>query len=234
MLLAGVIVAGVHSTASAQSVVYVTGAGFADIRTFSQSDISLYPGIDTGLGGTAAGGGVRVGTFLHPRWSLELGVDAAGKTERATPFAIILADTVPSRIPQAKDSVRFMAVNTVVGYHPVPRGRIRPGFRIGFSFVRASYKTQYPNYYVPAAQASSTLESSIASRIPTIYPPPVVPTQTVTSSDLSGSLILGFETALDFGRHVAIVPEIRAQTLSSNRAGDGVLIRPGVGVRWSF
>ena len=77
----------IAATASAQSRFYVGGTAIADIRRFDS--LELDPRILASLAdissrdGTAPGGGVRVGTFLHPLWSLELAVDAGSKTSNS-------------------------------------------------------------------------------------------------------------------------------------------------------
>ena len=220
------------SAAAAQSPVYITGTGFADIKTFSGTHVSIYGPASSQLGGTTAGGGVRIGTFLHPRWTVELAVDAGGKTEGSSLYPMPLAN-IPAglRIPDFKQSVQFLTVSSVVGYHPAVRGRLRPGYLAGFSFVRGAYRSQYPSYYAIATGVLTRLD--LSSVFPIVLPPPVFTTQTVSSTENTGAVVLGFETAIDFGKHFAVVPEVRALAFSQH--GSGVfLIRPGAGVRWSF
>src|SRR5262249_19366236 len=79
----------------AQSTTYVTGTAFADIKRFSSTTGVGYtiPGTDNSLDATAAGGGVRIGTFIHPKWTLELGIEDAGATKKtiANPYTILAA-----------------------------------------------------------------------------------------------------------------------------------------------
>jgi hypothetical protein len=221
------------TAAPAQSSVYITGSGFADIKTFSGTDGNLYGGGSSDLDGTSAGGGVRIGTFLHPRWSLELAIDTGGKTEGSDRFPIILADiTSVSRVPELKQSVRFLTVGTVVGFHPAARGRFHPGYLAGFSFVRGTYKSRVPSYYTIAADLLNST-TRLSSVFPTIFPPPVLSFDDVTTTENTSGVVLGFETAIDVGQKLAIVPEVRALAFSQRGAG-AFLIRPGVSVRWSF
>jgi hypothetical protein len=220
-------------SAAAQSPVYITGTGFADIKTFSGTEGNPYGSSSSQLGGTTAGGGFRIGTFLHPRWSLELAIDTGGKTEGSTQYPMILLADLPTspRVPDFKQSVRFLTVSSLVGYHPAPRGRLRPGFLAGFSFVRGTYRSEYPNYYVLATGVLTRV--NLSTVFPTIFPPPVFTTETITSTENTSAVALGFETAIDLQKHLAVVPEVRALAFSQRGAGV-FLIRPGVGVRWSF
>src|SRR5438132_7683244 len=88
--------------AAAQSPVYVTATGFADIERFGSSNAVGYTlsGENPSLDATAAGGGVRVGTFLHPKWTLELAIDdeAATKVTLRNQYSI-LAIYTPIPIP---------------------------------------------------------------------------------------------------------------------------------------
>ena len=229
---------------SAQSAVYLTGSAFADIKRFgSTEDVYYGDALARSLDATGVGGGLRIGTFLHPRWSLELGVDAGTATEVDAPDPyVILAIYPPLPRPDLKASTSFLAVSTVVGFHPPSTGRVHPGYLVGFSFIRGTYKSDYPDYVVlPAAvftsssSATSPPSTNRADAIPIIYPPPSFRAVTLTQRDLTGGVILGFEAALDVTRHLAVAPEIRALMFSTPNSGPGVfLIRPGVGVRWKF
>jgi len=66
-------------------------------------------------------------------------------------------------------------------------------------------------------------------------PPPQFGARTITQEHNTGALALGFESAIDLTRRLAVVPEVRALVFSAPNNGPGVfLIRPGVGVRWKF
>ena len=224
--------------ASAQSAVYVTGTGFADIKRFSTTNTGYYGNEDFSMDGTAAGGGLRIGTYLHPRWSLDLAVDVGGKTKTSSPYAVILADASRSQGLDLTQSTEFLTISSVVGFHPPAHGRLRLGYLAGVSFVRGTYRSQYPQYpyYVLGTPVngpitnSATLSTSVA-----IYPPPVPVFTALRSIDNTTAAVLGFEAAIDLTRHLALVPEVRGLTFSSANDGPAIfLIRPGVGVRWNF
>lgn len=222
-------------TAAAQSTVYVTGSAFADMKRFGTN--SFYGPTDHySLDGTSPGGGLRVGTFLNDRWTLELAVDAGGRSrvDASYRYVAILAAAFPVRYPKLTASTKFTAVSTILGYHPAPHARIRLGYMAGFSFIRGVYKTDYP-YGVPGPLFTITTAELAATPIPAIYPPPPLTITTLTQTDNARGVILGFEAAIDVTKHFAVVPEVRALTFSAINNGPGVfLIRPGVGIRWGF
>jgi hypothetical protein len=234
------------SSAAAQSPVYVTGGAFSDIRQFGSTNDTYYgDALDFSLDATGAGGGLRIGTFLHPRWSVELGLDVGTSTtvDAPDPYVILaIYAPFPLPYPDLKTSTSFLTVSTVVGFHPPPHGRVRLGYRGGFGFVRGTYKSDYPDYGVLAAfsrTTSTTLPTSPPvtrfDPLPTIFPAPRFQVSTLTQNHLAGAVILGFEAAIDITSHLAIVPEIRALAFSTPNNGPGVfLVRPGVGVRWGF
>lgn len=219
------------ATSAAQTAGYVGGSAFADIRLFGSTSAVPYYGDQFSLDSTGVGGGLRVGTFLHPRWSLEL---AADRSSRAT---VDLNDTVriliaPPTPLDFRASARFVTVATTVALHQPAAGRVKLGYRAGFSFVRATYTSDYPSFVVPAA---IFISPGASAAVPTILPPPQFTTRTITQSHNAGALVLGFESAIDLTRRVAIAPEVRAFLFSAPYGGPGIfLIRPGVAVKWNF
>jgi hypothetical protein len=218
--------------ASAQDAGYVGGSVFADIREFGSTSAVPYYGNQFSLDATGVGGGLRIGTFLHPRWSLELSAEAGSKT------TVDLDDVVRILIfpPPPFDfraSASFVTVTTSVGFHPPAMGRVRLGYRAGFSFVRGTYKSDYPGYVV--IPAGVFIRDAAGVTFPTIVPPPQFSARTVTQEHNAGALALGFESAIDVTQRVAVVPEVRALVFSAPNNGPGVfLIRPGVAVKWKF
>jgi hypothetical protein len=112
----------------------------------------------------------------------------------------------------------------VVFLSPAGR-RVRMGYLAGFSFVRATHKTAIPSFALPFF----TFEDLLGSITSVPRSSLTLPTGALSSKRNSGALTLGVEAAIDLTPKFAVVPELRASTLS------GVfLIRPGVGARWSF
>src|SRR5215216_310936 len=124
------------ATASAQTAGYVGGSVFADIREFGSTGAVPYYGDQFSLDSTGLGGGLRIGTFLHPRWSLELAAEASSKTTVDLDDAVRIL-IFPPPILDFRASARFVTVTTTVGFHPPATGRVKLGYRAGFSFVSA-------------------------------------------------------------------------------------------------
>ena len=242
------------TTASAQSGFYVGGAAVADIRRFDtiELDPRLLASIADPLSrdGIAAGGGVRVGTYLHPLWSLELAVDAGSHNTNAfaNPLASLPTRSSTLRLPELSNSTRFVTVSTVIGFHPAKTGRVRLGYLGGVAFVRGTYESTIPGFggfgsatasfisttggftWTSDAGFSGGAFTGITSRTPTF---PTSQTTTLRRTDNSVGALMGFEAALDITHRLAIVPGIRSIVFSN--AGQTVfLIRPEVGARWTF
>jgi hypothetical protein len=238
MFIFGLLTCTPAATAYAQQGVYVAGAAFADMRRGS-GVTSLD---STTLNTTTAGGGVRVGGFLATRWSLELGVDAGGRTDTTTSlspssalaslgssidgtFVRGLSDglfvTGPSIVDTTLDrrvQTRVTATSVLLGYHPPARGRLQAGFKGGISFVHSG----------------STLTSTLGFRVtdPRLAPIVLLPaptTTTTTSVNLDMAATAAAELAIALSAHAAIVPEMRAFGFSNQ-----IILRPGAGLRWLF
>lgn len=224
--------------AAAQDTAYVSAGGFADIKRFGSTNGTYYYSTPDGtmsLDGTGTGGSVRVGTSLIAQLSLELSIDVGARTSSTLPdpYRLLgIAQAVP--IPQLRASTRFVAVSTVFGFHPATHGPVRLGYLGGLSFVRGTYKNDYSNYGGPVP-LFTVGSPTTAGSVPVPLPLPTVIVSTLTQRDNKLGVVLGFEAAIDLAKHLAVVPEIRALTFSAPGAGPRVfLIRPGIGVRWSF
>ena len=212
------------STTGAQTGTYIAGAGFADVRLFDGASSPSLFGEDISRDGTAAGGSLRVGTWVHPRWTLEVGADIASRTSSSFQGPVIAIFPPVPRL-ELRSSTSFVSVTTMVGFHSPAGRRVRMGYLAGFSFVRATHKTELPFNSLPfftfedlLGRITSLPRSSLT-----------LPSGALSNKRNSGALTLGIEGAIDLTSAFAVVPELRASTLS------GVfLIRPGVGARWTF
>ena len=221
VLIAGLVTLTNAAAALAQSSVYVGGDVFADVRRVSGA---TGPNMTT-LDATAAGGGVRVGGFLAPRWSLELGVDVGGSAEGnlsiedsgLTPIVGLQPPFILFTIDEHV-STRVAATSVLVGYHPPARGRLRFGFRAGMSFMRSS--------------STVTITERFTAGDPRLFPISGLPSSTTTTSmsvaDETAATVAG-ELAVALSQRAALVPEIRAHGF-----GGRFILRPGVALRWSF
>jgi hypothetical protein len=238
LLLAGISLLVIAHPVAAQSSVYIAGAAFAEIKQFDSitNDPRVLAGEnDSSLDATGAGGGVRIGTFLHPRWTLELAVDAGSNTTKTMPnlYVSILGNSSALRFPELSASTRFFTVSTIIGFHPAKMGRIQLGYLGGFSFVRGTYESELPDFRILPAGSLTFSSNTSAVLLPTIFPPPTFEFRKVTRVDNSAGAILGLEAAVDLTAHIAAVPGIRAVTFS-NSGQTVFLFRPEIGVRWSF
>jgi len=222
--------------ANAQTRVYLTGEFFAEAMQLSRTTVS--PELANGLSdlvnpddGVTVGGGGRIGAFFTPVWSLEFGFDAGkavgDERTRSLGNSIGLPLLLPSLQYVARTSQQFTAASVLVGYHPVVRGRIQPGFRGGVSFMRA--ERQY-------AVASISLETLTPTRpggggvIVPILPTIAIATSQYTAVNNGLTATLAAEVAIDFTEHFGVVPEIRAHA-----GGIGAIpLRPGVALRWRW
>ncbi len=220
------------STAGAQTSGYIAGVVFADIRQFGSTSGQSPFLADVSRDATAAGGGVRVATWVHPRWTLEIGAELATRTT-ATFSGPVIAIFPPPRGLDFRASSSFINVTTMVGFHSPAGRRVRLGYLAGFSFVRATHKTELPfdalSYFTFGAEIGTITglpTTSIPSRSSSSL---TLLSGSFASTQNSGALTLGIEAAIDLTSKIALVPELRASTWS------GVfLIRPSVGVRYSF
>lgn len=230
------------SPAEAQSRPYIGGTAFGDVRLFGDNAIVPYAGDDFSLDATGVGGGLRVGTFLHPRWSVELAVDAASRTsvEVENPFRILIFPPPPSFDLEASTS--FFTVTTMVGFHPPSGGRLRLAYRAGFGFVRGTYRSDSPGYILAGSTVTwSSTQSNVRNELipiglrPIPLPSPTFTRTSTTQTQNAGALTLGFDAGIDITSRFALVPEMRALVFSAPLSGPTVfLIRPGLGVRWTF
>ena len=226
------------ATASAQTAGYIAGTVFADIRQFGSATSQAPFLSDVSRDATGGGGGLRVGTWVHPRWTIEAGIEVASRTT-AEFRGPVIAIFPPPPIVNFKSSTSFVNVSTMVGFHSPAGRRVRLGYLAGFSFIRATHTTGFPNIPLPDFRFDDRLgfDSAIAyfSSIPISRAALSLPPTTVTTRQNSGALTLGFEAAIDLKSKLAVVPEIRASTFSAAPGGASVfLIRPSVGVRWKF
>ena len=221
--------------AHAQTRVYVTGEFFAEAMQLSRTTVS--PELPDDLSdlvnpenGVTVGGGARIGAFFSPVWSLEFGVDA-GKAignERTRPFRNSTGPLLPLPPLQfvARTSQQFTAASVLIGYHPVVRGRLQPGFRGGVSFMRAERQFTMASVSIETLTPTRPGGGVIVPTLPTIS----IATSLYSVVNNGLTATLAAEAAIDFTEHFGVVPEIRAHA-----GGIGaILLRPGVAVRWRW
>jgi len=217
--------------ARAQTRVYVAGDVFAEVINLSRTTVT--PELANGVSdlvspedGVTVGGGARIGAFFSPVWSLEFGVDVgkAIQADRTRSLGIIsgLPRTLPTLQYRSRTSQQLSAASVLVGYHPVVRGRIQPGFRGGVSFMRTERE------FTVASISTLTLTPPLPGGV--ILPSFSVLTNEYSTVSLGLAATVAAEAAIDLTEHFATVPEIRA--LAGGLGG--IVLRPGVAVRWRW
>ena len=223
------------ASAAAQSQTYVAGVAFADIREFGSYDSTgrLFRATDNSA--TGAGGSFRVGTWLHPRWTLELGVDASSTTRvKTTDEVIIQIFPPPTGQFDLEATTKFTSATVAIGYHPPAMKKVRLGYLAGLGFVRARHTDDYLDSPSFSLGSDFSFGSSTSIGVIPITPALRFTEATRVTTQNIGALVLGFEAAFDVARQVAVVSEVRASTFSSVGGVGTFLIRPGVGVCWTF
>lgn len=195
-------------TARAQSQtsdrVYVGGGVVADIKRFS-GDLR-----DPLLDGRSIGGSVTIGTALAPRWDLQLGVDVPRFSATARDRSV----TLNRRIFTLRSVTRNQAltVATLVRFRGGRRGRVQWGYLGGLSIV--------------------CLRRNVHTEAPDGTPAGLIP-KPALSVGYSAAPTIGVDARIAMGNHLSLVPELHA-TLFSLPDTSGMLLRPGLGVRWTF
>jgi len=201
-------VLGTAGAARAQSAIaesaYVTGGLFVDIKRFSGD-----PG-EAVLDGSAAGGAVAVGTHIGSAWDLQLALDVPGFSRTERPRVITLQKDTFTLTSVTENQA--LSVATLLRYRAASRGRVRLGYLGGLSFIRLHrrFHTEAPPD-TPAGLIPRPDERVHYSAAPTV----------------------GIDARIALSPQLAIVPGIYACVF---RFGDesGLLVRPRIGVRWSF
>jgi hypothetical protein len=215
----------------AQSV-YIGGAiGAEVVRTSStKSGGTTY---DSG-NGEALGGAIRVGTFLTPRFGVELEHFRPGEIESDAGGPIYLAEnpalaysftdglfsdlTFPSRPSILSQTMRVRTSTTSA----LLTARQSVGRRVdlvylggvGFSRVVREIDYGFGGFILPVAP---TIQRSYFTR----------------TTQYAAGPVVGVEMRADMTEHAQVVAGLRMHTLGPS-AVDGWMIRPSVGLAWKF
>jgi hypothetical protein len=221
---------------SAQAQVFASGAAFSDIKRFSGD-----PSNST-LDGTTFGGGARVGMFVAPRWSVEVGIDVGARTTKTRsltigglipPVSFPIGILPPVFSFQSSTTNRFIATSVMLGFRPATSGRVHPEFLGGLTFVHfaRTFDTIGPTPLDSGLVRFLTTPelSAVYTQVQTLVVRPQKAVDNVPAATV------GFNLALDLTRHFALVPEVRAHAFSLNSGGPSAFVlRPGLAVRWVF
>jgi hypothetical protein len=209
---------------------YVGGAIAADVvRTSStKSGGTTY---DSGSG-EAFAGAIRVGTFIAPRFGVELEYFRPGKIDSDAGGPIYLAaservalssgiggylpdSTFPSILSQST-RIRVSTTSALLTARQPLGGRIELVYLGGVGFSRVVREIEYgfPRLALPAAPA-----------FPITY-------ATRTTQYAAGPVV-GVEVRAGMTEHAQLVAGLRVHTLGQSVV-DGWMIRPSVGLAWTF
>ena len=209
---------GVATPAAAQST-YVGASLVGDIARVSKiefdEDFAPLIGADAAQDGEALGFNAKVGRELGERWGVELEFARTGEFETRSVAAIpaLFPERLDLRVPPLE--FESEQTHTMIGALAFLRQelgtRVELSFLGGISFNRVETEHEYTGPRI------------------LIFPPVPVPSYEQTTYGVGPAV--GLEAAYKFGA-AAITGGVRLQTIGGN--GSGWLIRPNVGMRWTF
>jgi opacity protein-like surface antigen len=205
--------------AAAQST-YVGASLVSDIARFSKI---VYDEDDFGglIGspdedGEALGVNVKIGRGITERWGVEFEFARSGEFENRTSIGLpaVIRERLDLRVP----GFEFASERTHTSFAALAWVRQELGDRVDLSYL--------------GGIAFSRIEAELEYDGPRIliYPPVTVPGYETIFYDVGPTV--GVEAAFNFGS-AAVTGGVRLQSAGSN-SGTGWLIRPNVGMRWTF
>jgi hypothetical protein len=185
-------------------------------------------------GGEALGFGLRLGTPVGARWGVELEFVRPGEiTSEQTPDILPLLATTPSvnlpslptvpTLPNVYDPLIFPT------YSYTFRSTQRRSTLSTALWVRQEISRRFSLAYlggVAFGRTESEVEISFLPVRPTIIP---IPRSVTESIDYGVAPMVGVEGRIRMGGQVDLVPGLRL-----HGTGGGWLIRPAVGLAWTF
>jgi len=219
------------ASAQAQSV-YVGGAiGAEVVRTSSTKSGGTT--FDSGSG-EAFAGAIRIGTFIAPRFGVELEYFRPGEIDGDAGGPISLADdrqlsysvfqdgflasglaSIPSIISQSTRTRASTTSALLTARQPIG-SRIEVVYLGGVGFSRVVREIEYgiPRLAFPVAPA---VQRSYSTR----------------TTQYAAGPVVGIEMRAGMGAHAQVVAGLRVHTLGQSVV-DGWMIRPSVGLAWKF
>ncbi len=187
----------------------LTGSLFAGIKRFSGDPATNV------LDGEALGGAAAVGTRLADRWLIQLEVEAASFSTHLQPHDVRLGTgkNATTITVQRRTLNRPFLVSALAGYRSAPHGRLRFQYLAGLTFLHLDRQT---DTVAPAGTPAALIAPS--SEVRTNGPAATV----------------GVDAELTLTAHLSLVPAVRATAFNASDAPSGFLIRPAVGLRWTF
>jgi hypothetical protein len=186
--------------------VYAGGSVFADVKRFS-GDPSNKP-----LDGQAVGGAAQLGTSLGDRWDIEIGIEVPAFTSSIQPHPVV-ANKATTITLQDRTENRVISVPAIVRFRSAPHGRVQLGYLAGLSIVR--------------------LQRNFDTLAPAGTPGGLVP-KPHEIVGYAAAPVLGVDARIAINGRLAVVPAVRASVLNVVTQVSGVLVRPHIGLRWTF
>ena len=184
--------------------IFIGASVFGEIKRFSGE-----PG-EALLDGNAVGVGVVVGTAIHPRWDLQLGVDIPRETSTSRDRSVTLGKN--SYVLQSITTNRTLSVGALVRLRGRRVGRVQFGYLGGISFIRLRRDAH--------TEASADTPSGLIPRPASFI-------------DYSAAPTLGFDARISLSEHFSLLSGLHA-TVVNFEPDTGILLWPRVGVRWRF
>jgi hypothetical protein len=183
--------------------VFVQGSVAAEVKRFSGE-----PG-NTVFDGTARAITFGAGGHIMPHWTVSAEIDLGARSTQSTTTTVSVSG-------QSRDIHNFYtsqrrSMSALLGYQTSLHHAVRVGYYAGLSF--------------------STVEREISSDAEAVVLQTPAPTSTFTER-VTGAIV-GIDAAIRVAPHLAVVPALRAQGLSSGDQS-GHSIRPSIGVRIEF
>lgn len=184
--------------------VYVSGGVLTEVKRFS-GDLT-----DNVLDGETIGGSLGLGSSIGDRWELLISADLPRSTKVVEERSLILRS---SRVTlQSTTRNRVTSISTLVRFHPTTESRVRLGYLAGLAFSR--------------------MQEQFATAAPDDVPSSLIP-RPLESIEYATSPIVGIDAQLPLAAHLSAVPAFYAFVFRS-RGVSGLVMRPGVCIRWTF
>jgi len=183
---------------------YVSVSAVADIKRFSGD-------VDTNvLDGQAFGGAVAIGASLTSRWDVEAGIDVPRFSDDMQSRSVTFRREIITLESRTRN--RAVSFAALVRYRTAQRGRVQFGYLGGLSFVRLQRRFD--------TQARLGTPASLIPK----------PQELV---DYGAAPTVGVDARVAVAGRLSLVAAVHASAFTL-RDVSGVLLRPRIGVRWTF
>jgi hypothetical protein len=216
-------------TVQAQTT-YVGASAVADIARFGST------GVGDSSGGEAFGGAIRVGTSVTDRWGIDLEFTRPGEIEQENSFSILAG--------------RIRTVFTDL----VP-GLVAPGMPIDLGRIGASFPAPFSStttYRYSTFTVMPYLRQTLGSRADVVYLGGLAFVRTASDIRFGGGLrplggigfeqsfvtysaapAVGLDVRVSMTERLRLVPGLRVLVVDES-GRSGWLIRPSIGLQWTF